>query len=207
MGENIMKIRIITLAIIVSAFQWIPLKAQLSLYSDYKATRIGDIITIMLQENISGASSADNSNRNDVNSGAQGSVTGNMSPFLPLFGANASVNYQATDRNSAQQSQLLRGTVSARIEEILPNGDLYLVGSRSNEINGELHKIEIKGFVRPNDVDNYNQVSSFRIANAEIVYLKKGGEHKEVEKQGFWTKALWVVVGIGLTTAAYVGVF
>lgn len=181
--------------------------AQRSLYQDYKATRIGDLVTIILQENITGSSSADNSNRSGVNGGAQGGVSGNLSPFLPLFGANASVNYQSDERNGAQQSQLLRGNVSARIEEILPNGDLYLVGSRSNEINGELHKLEIKGFVRPNDIDSYNQISSFRIANAEIMYLKQGGSQSMIEKPNFWEKALWITLGAGLAATAYFGVF
>lgn len=181
--------------------------AQKSLYQDYKATRIGDLVTIVLQENITGSSSADNTNRSGVNGGTQGGVTGNLSPFLPLFGANASVNYQSDDRNAAQQSQLLRGNVSARIEEILPNGDLYLVGSRSNEVNGELHKLQIKGFIRPNDIDSYNQISSYRIANAEITYLKQGGSQSIVDKPNFWGKALWLTLGVGLGVAAYVGIF
>lgn len=182
--------------------------AQYSLYQDYKAKRIGDIITIVLQENISGATSDDNSNRAGVNGGAQGSIAGNLSPFLPLFGANASIDYQSNDRSSAQQSQLLRGTISARIEEIMPNGDLYLVGSRSNEINGELHKMEIKGYARSNDVDGYNQILSYRIANAEIVYIKQGGEKTSLTNSpNFWQKAIWFTLGIGLGVAAYLGVF
>ena len=187
--------------------QTVSVFAQKSLYRDYKASRIGDLITIVLQENISGTSNADNTNRSGVNGGAQGAITGNLSPFLPLFGANAAVNYQSDDRNAANQSQLLRGTVSARIEEILPNGDLYLVGSRSNEINGELHKLEIKGYVRSNDIDAYNQISSFRIANAEIMYLKQGGSQEMMDKPNFWQKALWVTLGVALGVGAYIGVF
>lgn len=199
--------KIIVLFLVAIAWNSIA-SAQMSLYQDYKAKRIGDIITIILQENISGTSSTDNSNQSGVNGGASGSLTGNLSPFLPLFGANASVDYQADDRNSAQQSQLLRGTISARIEEIMPNGDLYLVGSRSNEINGELHKMQIKGYVRSNDIDGYNQVSSYRIANAEIVYVKQGGKNNPLtSRPNFWQKMFWGALGVGLGVAAYVGVF
>ena len=110
---------LILLLLSVFIFQVQVGSSQFSLYQDYKARKIGDLVTIVLQENITGSSSADNSNKSGVNGGATGSVTGNLAPFLPLFGANAAVDYQSNDRNAAAQSNLLRGTVSARIEEIL----------------------------------------------------------------------------------------
>jgi flagellar L-ring protein precursor FlgH len=175
--------------------------AQQSLYEDYKARRIGDVITIVLQENISGSSNTDYSNKSSTAGEAQGGVSGNLTPFLPLFGANASVDYQTDDRNKSAQSQLLRGTLSARVEQVTPSGDLLIVGSRSTHINGEFHSIEVKGYVRPGDINADNQVPSFRIANAEIVYEKEGGLKQERKRPGFWKRAAWVVVGLGLTTA------
>lgn len=180
---------------------------QRSLYQDYKAQRIGDVVTIRLQENISGATQTDNTNRSGRAGQASGSVSGNMTPFLPLFGAGASVDYQADDRNRAAQSQLLQGTISARIEDILPNGDLLVFGERSMEINGEHHKLSIRGFIRPNDVDVFNSVPSFRVANAEIVYLKEGGAAKAARKPGLGKSIAWVFLGIGLGVSAALGVF
>lgn len=185
----------------------VPVTAQFSLYQDYKARRIGDMVTIQLQENITGASSADNSNRSGVNGAASGAVSGNVSAFLPLFGANAAVDYQSSDKNASTQSNLLRGTVSARIEEILPNGDLYLVGTRSSEINGELHRLEIKGYIRTNDIDAYNSVLSYKIANAEIIYVTKESSEKIAERGLFWQKVIWITIGVGLAVTAYVGVY
>lgn len=185
----------------------IPASAQYSLYQDYKATRIGDVITIVLQENISGSTSTEANAAGATSGSAQGGVTGNLSPFLPLFGANASVDYKSDDRNSANQRQLLRGNVSARVEDIMPNGDLYVVGSRSTEINGELHKVDVKGFVRPNDINNYNEVISYRLANAEIVYQKDDSLKQMSKQPGFWRKMMWTTLGVGLGVAAYVGFF
>lgn len=185
----------------------IPASAQYSLYQDYKATRIGDVITIVLQENISGSSRTEANSAGASSGSASGAVTGNLSPFLPLFGANTSVDFQSDDRNSANQRQLLQGNVSARVEDIMPNGDLYVVGSRSTEINGELHKVEIKGFVRPNDVNNYNEVISYRLANAEIVYQKDDSLKQMSKQPGFWRKVMWTTLGVGIGVAAYVGIF
>lgn len=181
--------------------------AQRSLYQDYKASRVGDVVTIILQENISGSSSADNNSRTGAGGEASGSFTGNVTPFLPMFGAGSQVNFQSNDRNSASQSNLLRGTLSARIENIMPNGDLYLIGNRTTEINGELHKIEIKGYVRPADVDVFNRVASFRVANAEITYMKENTFKQLTKRPGFATKVVWTLLGAGLTAAAFVKFF
>lgn len=188
-------------------FCWSPLLGQRSLYQDYKAGRIGDVVTIQLLEDIRGATSTDAQNASNRGGGASGQIQGNVTPFLPSFGANASVSYQGDDRNQAAQSQLLRGTISARIEDITPSGDLLLHGERSMEINGELHKMSIRGYIRPNDVDALNSVASYRIANAEIVYSKKGGIKQAAKKPYFARTVAWVVLGVGLGVASVVGVF
>lgn len=175
--------------------------AQRSLYEDVKANRIGDVITVVLAENISGSTSTDASNRSGTAGQASAAVSGNLSSFLPLFGANSSVDYQNSDRATAAQSQLLRGNLSVRIEDVTPNGDLYVIGTRKMEINGELHSVNLKGFVRPNDVDNFNRVPSYRVANAEIVYLKEDGLEQQKRRPGFVRRVIWVGLGVAMGTA------
>ena len=192
---------LLILALLVCSFPK-NLQAQGSLYEDYKANRIGDVITIVLQEDISGSSNTNYSNQSGTSGEAQGGVSGNIAPFLPLFGANASVDYQTDDRNRSAQSQLLQGTLSARIVEITPHGDLLVIGKRSTDINGESHKIEVKGYVRPNDIDAKNRIPSYRIANAEIVYEKQGGIKQEAKRPGFVKRLVWFTLGVGLGAAA-----
>jgi flagellar L-ring protein precursor FlgH len=183
------------------------LSAQRSLYQDYKAGRIGDVVTIILQEDIRGATSTDASNISNRSGVAGAQVQGNMTPFLPSFGANSRFNYQGDDKMQAQQSQLLRGTISARVEDVTPSGDLLLFGERSMEINGELHKMSVRGYIRANDVDAFNSVPSFRIANAEIVYSKKGGLKQASKRPFFGRTVVWLVLVTGLGSAAAIGVF
>jgi len=178
--------------------------AQRSLYQDYKAQRIGDVVTIVLQENISGRSNTDFSNRSNTSGSAQGSITGNIPGFLPVFGADASVDYRSSDDNESSQSNLLRGTVSARVIDVTPNGDLLVEGFRKNEINGEYHSLTIKGFVRSQDIDDENRVPSFRIANAEIIYEKDQSAEHMRKRPGFFKKLAFGVLAIGLGIAALV---
>lgn len=187
--------------LIGSSFQ---AEAQRSLYQDYKATRIGDVVTIVLQENVSGRSETDFKNTSNTSGSAQGSITGNIPNFLPVFGANASVDYRADDRNTSQQSNLLRGTVSARVVDVTPNGDLLIKGSRKTEINGEYHSLKIKGFIRTNDIDEENRVPSFRLANAEIIYEKDQSAENMKKRPGFIKKIAFGLLAIGLGVAAIV---
>lgn len=177
--------------------------AQSSLYRDVKAHNTGDVITVILSENISGSSSTDASTRSNTSGSAESGVNGNFLPFEPVFGADASVNYDSDERITANQQQLLRGNLSVRIEEVTPNGDLLISGNRSTEINGELHQMNLRGYVRPSDISDANEVFSHRIANAEITYLKKGGVRQIRNKTGIGRKIIWGVVGV-VTGAAVI---
>jgi len=171
---------------------------QRSIYQDFKAHRVGDVITIVLAENINGSSSTDNRAESDRSSGVQATMDGS---FIPLsdFDVQTDAAFDANNRATANQRQLLSGNLSVRIEEVMENGDLFVRGTRSTEINGETHNISFSGFVRPNDVDTQNRVPSFRVANAEIVFQQEGGIEGMKNRKGLFKKiggAVGVVSGI-----------
>lgn len=176
--------------------------AQRSLYKDNKALRVGDVLTVILQENISGSTSADAQNESNAGVGAGGSVGGNFMPFKPTFGADAEVNYESGEQVTSNQGQLLEGYMSVEVIERTSSGNLKVEGKRSTEINGEKHQIELSGLVRPNDINGRNQVLSYRLANAKINYEKEGGLKRITKKQGFLKRAALTIAGIGLSAVA-----
>ncbi|MCW9705355.1 flagellar basal body L-ring protein FlgH [Fodinibius salsisoli] len=176
--------------------------AQRSLYKDNKAMQVGDVLTVILQENISGSTSADAQNSSNAGSGAGGSVGGNFMPFKPTFGADAEVNYESDEQVSTNQGQLLEGYMSVEVTDRSPSGNLIVEGSRTTEINGEKHQIELSGTVRPNDINGRNEVFSFRLANAQINYEKEGGIKGVTKKEGFLKRAILTVAGLGLSAVA-----
>lgn len=202
METNIMKIfHIITLAGICLLWQVMPASAQYSLFQDRKANQVGDIITVILTENISGSSSSDARNSSNANGSASGTATGNFIPFEPSFGTGATVEYGSDERNLASQGQLLEGNMSVQIVDVSPRGDLIVEGVRSTEINGELHEMSLSGVIRPSDVDSRNRVLSYRVANANIRYDKKGGVRELTKQRGFLRRAIFVGVGAALGAA------
>jgi flagellar L-ring protein precursor FlgH len=177
--------------------------AQQSLFSDVKANQVGDIITIVLTENISGSSASGIRNSSNTNAGASGSVSGNFIPFEPTFGSDAEVNYGADERNQSNQRQLLEGLMSVQIVEVTQLGDLIVEGTRSTEINGETHEMSLTGTVRQKDVDSQNRVFSFRVANANISYQQKGGLHSITKKKGRIRRIVLGGVGLALGAAIF----
>lgn len=180
----------------------VPLVAQNSLYSDVKAKRIGDIITVVLKESSQGSSTTDNRSSASGSTDARGSISGNFMPFEPLFGADVQVQNGSEATNLATQRQLLEGFLSVQIIEVTPYGDLIVKGNRITEVNGEIHEMSISGTVRQNDIDGNNQVLSYRIANASISYQKKGGLSNKTRSKRLGTKILTVGVTAGLAAVA-----
>ncbi len=193
--------KLIMLALMISVST--PALGQYSLYSDIKAHRTGDVITVILTENISGSASTDASTQSNTSGSAESGVQSNFLPFEPVFGADATVDYDADERITANQQQLLQGTLSVRVDSVTSVGNLIVSGKRSTEINGELHQMSVHGLVRPSDVSDANEVLSYRIADAEITYLKKGGVKETRNKTGIGRKIIWGLVGLGTGVAVF----
>jgi flagellar L-ring protein precursor FlgH len=202
MAKNTLTMKVSILTILGFLFLSNDTFAQFSLYSDVKAKRVGDIITVVLRENLQGSSTTDSKVTSNSNGQATGSLSGNFLPFEPVFGSGVSVNYGSDQKNLSTQRQLLEGYVSVQIVEVTEQGDLIVEGKRQTEVNGEVHEMSIEGTVRVNDIDGRNQVLSYRIANAAISYQKMGGIKDKKGSKGILKKVVFGGIGAGLAAAA-----
>ena len=203
METNTMRRTIFTATLVLMLTFASSVAAQTSLYSDVKAGKVGDIITIILTENISGSSTADARKSSNANGSASGSVSGNFIPFEPTFGSGAQVNYGSDERNLSSQRQLLQGMMSVQIIEVTPLGDLLVEGTRMTKINGETHRMELTGTVRSKDVDSQNRVLSYRVANANISYQQEGGIKEFTKRRGLVRRVVLGGVAVALGTAIF----
>jgi flagellar L-ring protein precursor FlgH len=136
-----------------------------TLFSDKKAQRIGDIITIHLVEKTTAKNSAKSiSSRKQRNSFAA-----NILRADPWEGSiSGGTSYRGTGDSS--RSEAFYSTISAMITEVLPNGLLRVEGQRQLKINNEDQYIRVAGLVRPEDINFDNSIISTKIANAKITY-------------------------------------
>lgn len=167
-----------------------------SLYSDIRAHRVGDIITIVLKESTQAKKSAGNQIKKGSDVTVDPVTLGSKSlkvAGVPLdFGYNDSMN---TKRESdADQSNSLDGSISANIMQVLNNGNLVVRGEKWISINNGDEFIRVTGMVRSQDINPDNTIDSTRIANARIQYSGTG-TFAEAQKVGwlnqFFLGDLW----------------
>ena len=146
---------------------------------DSRARSINDLVTIRVVENIEGAGSADSAL--DKNSKAAAGVTQmfGAEKALPsavdptnLVGASSGTQFKGSGATS--RSGTLSATITARVMEVLPNGDLVLEGAREIEINGDRQMVVLTGVARPRDVSDQNIVLSPKIGQLRIRYFGRG---------------------------------
>ncbi|CAD6549034.1 flagellar basal body L-ring protein FlgH [Paraburkholderia metrosideri] len=140
-----------------------------SLTSDRRASRVGDIVTILVYENSTASNTADTSTRTNV--GVQGNVStmwaGNNAAQIGLGD-----NYGG--RGQIQRTGRLLAQISAHVTQTEANGELIVAGEQAIDVNGEKTRIHLQGRVRPVDISASNTVQSNRLADARIDYVGEG---------------------------------
>lgn len=155
-----------------------------SIYTDIKAHRVGDIISVELEESTSASKNSSN------NTSKEGSA--NISP-LSLGGKAVTFNGYSTQvgmsndqsfkgQAKASQSNSLRGNISVSVIKVLANGGLVVRGEKWLMLQNGNEYIRITGIVRSEDVNADNTVSSQKIANARIQYGGTGDFANTTEK-------------------------
>ena len=157
----------------------------ISLYSDQRARRIGDVITIMLQEqtNASKSNSASTSKDSEV-ALTPTSLFGGVHPAL----ASALTGKRSfSGQGDTGQSNSLNGQITVTISDIFPNGILEVRGEKWLSLNQGDEFIRVKGLVRPEDIGSDNTVQSSKLADARISYGGTG-YIASASKPGWMTK-------------------
>ncbi len=178
-----------------------------SIYSDIKAHNVGDVVTVLIVEtaNASRESKINSSSKTDVD--VNGSVTGdlgNLTKFLPIFGASSKLANSHDGSEGTQQKEKLTGKISARIVEKTKEGMLKIEGERTVEVNGETNLMKLTGLIRARDIKPDNIVYSYNIADAKIIYKKSGFRNKIAKPGTFQRWGTWLV-GIGLIILSVYG--
>jgi flagellar L-ring protein precursor FlgH len=139
------------------------------LVSETKASRIGDVLTVIVQEAASASSTADLRAQRAFAVSAQAG-TNRRGPYS----ASASTDTESDGSGRTQRSGRLLAQISVRILGINENGDFIVAGEQNLHINDEQQLITLSGIVRPRDISEGNTVLSSRIADARIRFAGEG---------------------------------
>jgi len=165
-----------------------------SLFADQKASHAGDAITIIVVETNSASNDASTNSSRASNFSLSGSGStsgaGTATPGVSL-GLGTTAGFQGQGGTSSKGS--VQAKLSARVDSVLPNGNLMISGNRVITVNGEKQTITITGLVRPSDIQPDNSLLSYNIADAQIVF-EGDGIVSRAQGPGWITKLLhWLL--------------
>lgn len=153
-----------------------------NLFDDRKAYRVGDVITITLNERTQASKNAGSQIQKDssANIGLTSLFGGAVSAANPFsdnqlsLGAEYDATRETQGDSQADQSNSLSGSITVTVAEVLPNGILSVRGEKWMTLNTGDELVRIAGLVRADDIATDNTVPSTRIADARITYSGTG---------------------------------
>ncbi len=145
-----------------------------SLYTDYRAHRVGDILTVLIYESSNATSQAETKTEKAGKSSTTVGPGSGTLDFIPLFGADYDNKNSFNGKGENVRNQSLRAKMSVSVIEIKVNGDMVLKGSRTVGISKDKETMTITGVVRQKDITASNTIASYLVADAEITYTGKG---------------------------------
>ncbi len=159
-----------------------------AIFADDTAKGVGDVLTIIIEERSRIQNETERTMNKSDSRGA--TATGNLDFLRALdtltgkmfglhkidFSAEADTTFDGSADYDSDRS--LTDQITVVVEDILPNGNLVVLGTRNREVAGDEQIIQISGVVRPSDIDQANTVSSMQVAEFRIVYKTRGQENR-----------------------------
>ena len=152
------------------------------LYTDQRAIRPGDILTVKVEEfaNAERGTKTSTSRVSEMNADITAflglmSKVKDLDPDIDpsaLISAGSDVKHDYSGETG--RSEKLTATVPVIVKKSLPNGNVFVEGHRVILVNEEEHHFYINGVARPFDIDETNMIASSRLADAEIEFTGRG---------------------------------
>jgi flagellar L-ring protein precursor FlgH len=167
-----------------------------TIVGDFRARDVGDVVTIIIKENLKGAKDVktQTDRSSEYNLGLNGIFGLEFEKQTePRYGAGSVKSKNAwggsgtnkfSGSGKTSRDTSLSGSISARVIQVLPGGNLVIQGTRELNLNNETQYIFITGIARPIDIQPDNTINSTQIADARISYTG-GGELSSMQSPGW----------------------
>ena len=162
------------------------------LFIDTKARNIGDIVTVKIEESAEASNKANTAT--ERSSGLEAGIeklfgveewwqdeilpdVNSKMPKIDPFGNPSVKGYLKSDfegDGETSRSGNLEAFITCRVVDVMPNGNLKIVGTREVMVNHENQLIILSGIIRPRDISDLNVILSTFISDAKIAYSGSG---------------------------------
>jgi flagellar L-ring protein FlgH len=165
------------------------------LFADFRAFRVGDLVTVRIDESskAAGDSSTQTDRRSSESLGVPNfmGLTAAISKAYPDIKPDKLIEWLGESgfmgKGETSRENHVVGAISVRVKKVLPNGDLFVEGTKVILINQEEVHIYVSGVIRAEDIDSSNAVGSSTIADAQIEFSGRG-VLTDNQKQGWFSR-------------------
>jgi flagellar L-ring protein precursor FlgH len=166
-----------------------------------RAKEVGDILTVELD--LADSATLANTSTRARDDDETASVTGllgledEFTKMLPQGLDNATImafdeTHNTSGIGAITRSETIALSFAAVVTQILPNGNLVIMGRQEVRVNAEMRELMVTGVVRPEDVDSTNTVAHEDIAEMRVAY---GGRGTMSElQQPRWGTQIWDII-------------
>lgn len=172
-------------------------EAQGGFLEDTRALRVGDVVLIRIREEADAQGGASTNLSKDVNRETSVTALAGLVPALqqayPDLDAAEILSIASQSgfdgEGKTQRAGKLTGVIGVRVKQELPNGDLFVEGTKVVMINHEEYHLYVSGVVRTADIERDNSIASSLLADARVEFTGRGDIDDQVER-GWLTKIL-----------------
>jgi flagellar L-ring protein precursor FlgH len=166
------------------------------MFADKRASRVGDLITIVVQENTT--ANKNNQTSTSKKASMDAAITAFLyspaaSGLLTKGGTLPALKYSSANTfdggGTIANSEQIVAQVTVRVIDVLPNHSMLIEGTRETAFGGERQNVVLHGIIRAEDVSANNTVFSYNVADAKIQIITKGAI-TDSQRKGWFTK-IW----------------
>lgn len=176
-----------------------------NLFQDLRAHKVGDLVTINIVETSSATkkASTQSARESSINAGVDNLLgwEGKLKHLTSFGNSSVRKNYDSAamfkgsltnsfnGSGSTTRDESMTASITARVIEVKPNGNLFIKGSREVKVNNETQFIILSGLIRPVDISPDNTVLSSYIGEARIEYIGTGSV-SDKQRPGWLARAV-----------------
>lgn len=175
-----------------------------SLFGRQRDYRVGDIITVLLSEEMQATrvqhTTVERKSTNDalpsIQTGVANALRKNGLPLgAGLASAATQIKADGADITSDGQGDhgqraTLTGSIAVSVLDVMSNGNLVVRGEKQLALSEGSEVIQVSGIVRNQDIAPNGTVQSRRLANAQISY-RGSGDLANATRQGWGSRLLY----------------
>ena len=150
-------------------------------YAPKRARAVGDLVTIRIVHDVQAVSNA------GTKLARTSEVSANVSAMMglevqleklpdggPTLGIGGGTTNDFTGTGNTTRQGSVSGTITARVVQVLPNGQLVVAARQAVMVNAEVEFLGIRGIVEPRSILADNSVLSTALADVRIEYTGQG---------------------------------